>query len=162
PELLTETLSRTFYHDMFGKDMAEGLDDGWIIDQDFIPRYKSCATIVIEGCVPSEKGIPKDAAKDYVMWTGLGYPPCADIYPVTEGPDGIHEDLRGTQPNGHSKASDISKKRRDEVFPKHFGNGDKYINLSRLRNPEGTGYLQTIPKQNLIIYKKFRDLKSIE
>lgn len=162
PELLTETLSRTFYHDLFEKDMAEGLDDGWIIDQDFIPRYKSCATIVIEGCVPSDKEIPKNAAKDYVMWTGLGYPPCADIYPVTEGPVGVHADLRGTLPNGHSKASDTSKKRRDEVFPKHFGNGDKYIRLSRLRNPEGTGYLQTIPKQNLIIYQKYRDLKSIE
>ena len=157
PEFLTETLSRTFWHSMFDKDMAEGLEDGWIIDQDFIPRYKSCATIVIEGCIPSDKGIPKGAGKDYVMWTGLGYPPCADIYAVTEGRDGVHPDLRGILPDGHSKASDISKKRRDEVFPKHYGNGDKYIRLSRLRNPEGTGYLQTIPKQNLIIYQKFRE-----
>lgn len=157
PEFLTETLSRSFYHSLMDKDMADGLEDGWIIDQDFIPRYKSCATIVIEGRVPSDTIIPKDAGKDYVMWTGLGYPPCADIYPVTEGPDGVHPDLRGIQADGHSKASDLSKKRRDEVFPKHYGNGDKYIKLSRLRNPEGTGYLQTIPKQNLIIYQKFRD-----
>lgn len=157
PEFLTETLSRSFYHSLMDKDMADGLEDGWIIDQDFIPRYKSCATIVIEGRVPSDTIIPKEAGKDYVMWTGLGYPPCADIYPVTEGPDGVHPDLRGIQADGHSKASDLSKKRRDEVFPKHYGNGDKYIKLSRLRNPEGTGYLQTIPKQNLIIYQKFRD-----
>lgn len=157
PELLTETLSRTFYHSMFEKDMADGLDDGWIIDQDFIPRYKSCATIVIEGCIPANGEPAKGAAKDYVMWTGLGYPPVADIYAVTEGPDGVHPDLRGLQPDGHSKASDLSKKRRDEVFPKHYGNGDKYIKLSRLRNPEGTGYLQTIPKQNLVVYQKFRD-----
>lgn len=157
PEFLTETLSRSFYHSLMEKDMVDGLEDGWIIDQDFIPRYKSCATIVIEGRVPSDTIIPKDAGKDYVMWTGLGYPPCADIYPVTEGPDGVHPDLRGIQADGHSKASDLSKKRRDEVFPKHYGNGDKYIKLSRLRNPEGTGYLQTIPKQNLIIYQKFRD-----
>ena len=91
------------------------------------------------------------------MWTGLGYPPCAEIYPVTEGPEGIDPDLRGTLANGHSKASDLSKKRRDEVFPKHYGNGDKYIRLSRLRNHEGTGYLQTIPAQNLEVYKKFRE-----
>ena len=107
-------------------------------------------------------GIKKDAGKDYVMWTGLGYPPCADIYPVTSGPDGVYPDLRGTQPNGHSKASDISKKRRAEVVPKHYGNGDKYIKLSRLRNHEGTGYLQTIPKQNLIIYEKFRKKKNLQ
>ena len=158
PEFLTETVSRTFYHDMMGKDMAEGLEDGWIIDQDFIPRFKSCATIVIEGCAPSSGCAPgKGAGKDYVMWTGLGYPPCADIYPVTPGPEGVHPDLRGTEADGHSKASDISKKRRNEVFPKSYGNGDKYIRLSRLRNPEGTGYLQVIPAQNLEVYRKFRE-----
>ena len=91
------------------------------------------------------------------MWTGLGYPPCADIYPVTPGPEGVHPDLRGTEADGHSKASDISKKRRNEVFPKGYGNGDKYIRLSRLRNPEGTGYLQVIPAQNLEVYRKFRE-----
>ena len=157
PEFLTETLSRTFYHSLFDKDMAEGFEEGWIIDQDFIPRYKSCATIVIEGCHPIDGSSPRGAGKDYVMWTGLGYPPCADIYAVTEGPDGIDSDLRGLQADGHSRASDSSKKRRDEVFPKHYGNGDKYIRLSKLRNSEGTGYLQIIPKQNLLIYKKFRE-----
>lgn len=157
PEFLTETLSRTFYHDLMGRDMAGGLEEGWIIDQDFIPRYKSCATIVIEGVSPSDCDSRKDIGKEYVMWTGLGYPPCADIYPVTFGRDGVHPDLRGTQPDGHSKASDISKKRRDEVFPKHYGNGDKYIRLSRLRNPQGTGYLQVIPLQNLEVYRRFRE-----
>ncbi len=162
PEFLTETLSRSFYHSLIGKDMAEGVEDGWIIDQDFIPRYKSCATIVIEGCVPSGKSDVKPSGKDYVMWTGLGYPPCADIYPVTEGRNGVHPDLKGIQKNGHSKASDISKKRRDEVFPRRYDNGDKYIRLSALRNAEGTGYLQIIPKQNLIIYQNFRSQKSSE
>ncbi|MDE5758828.1 MAG: hypothetical protein K2H85_09495, partial [Allobaculum sp.] len=156
PEFLTETLSRTFYHDLMERDMAEGLEEGWIIDQDFIPRYKSCATIVIEGCPPSSAGKRTGIGKDYVMWTGLGYPPCADIYPVCLGKDGVHPDLRGIQPGGHSKASDVSKKRRDEVFPKHYGNGDRYIRLSTLRNPEGTGYLQVIPAQNLEVYRKFR------
>lgn len=157
PEFLTETVSRSFYHDLMGKDMAVGLDEGWVIDQDFIPRFKSCATIVIEGCLPTERYAAGEAADDYVMWTGLGYPPCADIYPVTFGNDGVHPDLRGTQPDGHSKASDLSKKRRNEVFPKHYGNGDKYIRLSRLRNPQGTGYLQVIPAQNLEVYRKFRE-----
>ncbi len=157
PEFLTETVSRTFYHDLLGRDMAEGLEEGWIIDQDFIPRYKSCATIVIEGLDPNEEHDAKGAGSDYVMWTGLGYPPCADIYPVTFGPEGVHPDLRGIGPNGHSKASDISKKRRNEVFPKRKGNGDKYIRLSRLRNPQRTGYLQVIPPQNLEVYRKFRE-----
>ena len=156
PELLTEYVSRSFYHDLMGRDMAEGDGPGWIVDQDFIPRYKSCATIVIEGVEPAEGTSASHSGGGYVMWTGLGYPPCADIYPVVEGADGVHPDLRGLQADGHSKASDLSKSRRDEVFPMHYDNGDRYIDLSRLRNPEGTGYLQVIPPRNLEVYSKFR------
>ena len=151
PELLTETVSRSFYHDVWEKDMADGLDPGWAIDQDFIPRYKSCATIVIEGTKPLS-----DSCSDYVMWTGLGYPPCAVIYPVTSGPDGVHPDLRGLLPDGHSKASDEAKARRDLVFPRHYDNGDKYIDLSKLRNVHNTGFLQQLVPHNLKIYNDFR------
>lgn len=160
PEFLTETVSRSFYHDLKATDMAAGLDEGWIIDQDFIPRYKSCATIVIEGAKPGTD-LSAHPGDDYVMWTGLGYPPCADIYPVTIGADGVDPDLRGLQHDGHSKASDVSKNRRDEVFPRRVDNGDRYIRLSSLRNPEGTGYLQTIPKKNILIYKNFRSRKPL-
>lgn len=153
PELLTETVSRSFYHSLWDRDMADGMKDDWLVDQDFIPRYKSCATIVIEGCVPDSASDPDD---EYVMWTALGYPPVADIYPVTSGPEGVDPDLRGLDVDGHSKAGDRAKARRDEVFAIHFDNGDKYINLSRLRNESGTGYLQVIPKQNLEVYRIFR------
>ena len=76
PELLTEIVSRSFYHDMYGRDMAHA-GHRWLIDQDFIPRYKSTATIVIEGCLPVEDAAglkPFELADQYVMWTGLGYP----------------------------------------------------------------------------------------
>jgi len=158
PELLTEKVSRSFYHDLWEKDMSDGLEPGWIIDQDFIPRYKSCATIVIEGCrkATATTESPTGAGKEYVMWTGLGYPPCSVIYPVTLGPDGVSQDLRGLLPNGHSKASDEAKARRDEVFPIHYGNGNKYINLSRLRNTEGSGFLQILVPKNFDTYRRFR------
>lgn len=160
PELLTETLSRSFYHTLWDKDFAEDPECRWVIDQDFIPRYKSCATIVIEGVAPSDVPLKgKDftkAAGDYVMWTGLGYPPCSVIYPVTYGEDGVHPDLRGLQPDGHSKASDEARYRRDLVFPRHFDNGDKYVDLSRLRNADGSGYLQQLVPLNLKTYRDFR------
>lgn len=154
PELLTETISRSFYHDIWEKDMAEGLDSGWLVDQDFIPRYKSCATIVIEG---SDSGFTENAGNDYVMWTGLGYPPCSVIYPVTYGSDGVHPDLRGLMSDGHSKASDLAKTRRDMVFSRRYDNGDKYIDLSVLRNAIGTGFLQILIPENLKTYNNFRN-----
>lgn len=161
PEVLTETLSRTFWHDMKQKDYSGG-SDRWVIDQDFIPRYKSTATVVIEGCRPipaSESPSPEMVADQYVMWTGLGYPPCSEIVPVWCKEDGVEASLRGLGANGHSEMGDKVKQRRDEVFPIHKGNGDKYIDMRKLYNEEGTGYVQTLVPQNLQTYKRIRELR---
>lgn len=155
PEMLTEKVSRSFYHDLAKKDFSIS-GDRWVIDQDFIPRYKSTATIVIEGARqglnPSEvkPGMLKD---EYIMWTGLGYPPCAEIVPVWCKPDGVAEELRGIGPNGHSPMGDKVKARRDEVFPLRRGNKDKYIDMTKLFNEKGTGYVQTLTRQNHDVYE---------
>lgn len=151
PEYLTETMSRSFLHSLMNRDFVKDCNDRWVIDQDFIPRYKSTATIVIEGCDP-ETGSPSD----YIMWTGLGYPPVAEIVPVWCSADGVDTRLRGLCADGHSELSDIAKKRRDEVFPIHRGSGDHYIDMQRLVNDKGTGYIQIIVPQNLETYRLFR------
>lgn len=151
PELLTETLSRSFWHSLKQRDYADTEGDRWVIDQDFIPRYKSTATIVIEGCEPGSGNV-----NDYIMWTGLGYPPCSEILPVWCRPDGVDVRLRGLGPDGHSEMSDIARRRRDEVFPIHKGNGNKYIDMSRLVNDNQTGYLQVLVPQNLRTYSRIR------
>ncbi len=79
-EVLLDTLSRRFFHPVSGADLLDmGVreieDNG-----DYIPRYTSTASIVIEA-IPSESG----DGSGYVMWTLLGYPPCADEYKVTFG-----------------------------------------------------------------------------
>ncbi len=161
PEYLTETASRSFWHDLIGRDFSEGTDR-WVIDQDFIPRYKSTATIVIEGCKPlspGEKPDPDLIRRQYIMWTGLGYPPCADISPVTCSREGVPSDLRGNGAGGHSPQCDIVKKRRDQVFPIKKGNGEKYIDMSLLFNNEGTGYVQILREKNLDIYRNARQLR---
>lgn len=158
PEVLTEEVSRSFYHDMNKRDYSLG-DDRWIIDQDFIPRYKSTATIAIEGCRPVADVADVNAdfvGREYVMWTGLGYPPCAEIRAVWCNPDGVDVDLRGSLPNGHSPLADRSKEMRDKVFPIHKGNGDKYIDLSVLFSNDGTGFVDKIKAINKENYKKGR------
>lgn len=155
PELLTETLSRSFWHDLKKYDYASG-SERWVIDQDFIPRYKSTATIVIEGCKPITDGStpsPECVSKEYIMWTGMGYPPCSEIIPVWCSEDGVDPQLRGLLPDGHSEMSDKVKARRDEVFPIHKGNGDKYIDMSKLFNENGTGYVQTLVPKNIETYR---------
>ena len=129
---------------------------------DFIPRYKSTETVVVEGIEPVEdaSSIRKgDLADQYIMWTGIGYPPCSEILPVWCSPDGVDESLRGTGPDGHSSLGDLVKKRRDEVFPIHKGNGDKYIDMTKLFNDDGTGYVQQMRKLNHETYTKIKRLR---
>lgn len=158
PEYLTETVSRSFYHSMKGRDMLQE-GDRWIIDQDFIPRYKSTATIVIEGCIPVEdiEAVNSDfVSQQYVMWTGLGYPPCSEIVPVWCSATGVDKELQGIGEKGHSPMCDRVKARRAEVFPITKGNGDKYIDVDKLSNNNHTGYIQVLVKQNLDVYDKIR------
>lgn len=159
PEVLTEVVSRTFYHDLKKRDYTLA-GEKWLIDQDFIPRYKSTATIAIEGCKPidkSEKITPAEVADQYIMWTGIGYPPVSEIRAVrcTEG--GVPDELRGTLPGGHSSLCDEAKRKRDEIFPIHKGNGDKYLDITLLYNEEGTGYAQRAVTLNRQTYKREKE-----
>jgi len=156
PEVLTEVVSRTFYHDLKKKDFTTA-SEKWVIDQDFIPRYKSTATIAIEGCHPVESVVtvtPGFIEDEYIMWTGLGYPPVAEIRAVRCSSDGVDECLRGSLPDGHSPMADEARRKRDEAFPIKTGNGDKYIDMTKLYNNEGTGYAQKAISRNRFTYRK--------
>ncbi|MDE5663680.1 MAG: hypothetical protein K2I37_06580 [Muribaculaceae bacterium] len=154
-EYLTEDVSRSFYHDVRREDALAG-SERWVVDEDFIPRYKSTATVVIEGVAPVadiDSVRAADIVPQYVMWTGLGYPPCAEIVPVWCHPAGVREDLRGIGPDGTSPMGNLVKARRGEVFPPRRGGNTKYIDLRVLSNAEGTGYLQTLVPRNRETYR---------
>lgn len=159
PEVFTEILSRSFYHDLIKKDFSE--EEGeWVIDQDFIPRYTSTATVVIEGCKPLQPGesLDPDFLKNqYIMWTGLGYPPCSEIYPVWCYEDGVDNNLKGNPETGKSLQCDRVLQRKNEVFPFTKGNGNKYIDIKKLFNSEGTGYVQVLTPRNLETYLEARN-----
>lgn len=164
-EVLTEVLSRSFYHDLNGKDHAVS-GERWVVDQDFIPRYKSTATVVVEGIVPVERAedVSKGyIAEQYIMWTGIGYPPCSEILPVWCERTGVPECLRGIGENGHSPLGDEVKARRDDVFSIKKGNGNKYIDMTKLFNEQETGYVQRMTKLNHQTYeitRRRRDAKN--
>ena len=147
PAVFTEELSRTFYNSLIGKDYTRS-GDTWIVDQDFIPRRISSASVVIEGILPGEN------PRLTTMWIALGYPPCAEVYPVWVGEDGVAPELTGTTADNHSVQCDKVNKRKEEVFPVVRGNGKQYLNLSKLYNNEGTGYCQTLTLKNRQTYKR--------
>ncbi len=156
PELLTETVSRTFYHDGKKEDFTmSGVTN--LLDEDFIPRYKSTATVAIEGCRPLGVGeilTPGEMKEQYIMWTGLGYPPVSEIRAVRCSEDGVDEELKGTLPDGHSVLGDDAVRKRGEVFTLR---GKKaYINMEKLYNEEETGYAQQAIRRNHATYRRER------
>ena len=144
PSVFTEVLSRTFYNSLLRADYTHSGKE-WIVDQDFIPRKISTATIVIEGVKPQENPALT------IMWTGLGYVPCSEIFPVWI--DYVPSSLvshDGTMPEAVKKATAV----KDKVFPIKRGNGSHYIHLTELYNNKGTGYCQKIIPHNMSSYKQ--------
>lgn len=151
PALFTEEISRTFYHSLFGKDFTHSGEE-WLVDQDFIPRRSSTASIVIEGVTKVEP------AALTTMWIALGYPPCAETFAARLGvAGGVPEMLKGTGADNHSPQCDIVKARKAEVFSIERGNGQHYLNLSKLYNNEGTGYCQQLVKKNMEMYEREKE-----
>ena len=91
---------------------------------------------------------PELVRKQYIMWTGLGYPPVSEIRAVRNCPDGIDVGLRGSGENGHSPLADEAKCKRDDVFDLTVVKGKPYIEISKLHNAEGTGYIQQVRETN--------------
>lgn len=147
PAVFTEGLSRTFYHSKLGKDYTHS-GQQWLVDQDFIPRGISTASVVIEGVLPGE-----DTSLT-TMWIALGYPPCAPVRAAWTGEGGVPVELQGTPPDNHSTLCDEVLKRKAEVFHEKRGNGKHYLDLSVLYNAEGTGITQQLIKQNMETYRR--------
>ena len=125
PASLTDGVSRSFFNSLLGYNALE-IGDSWTIDQDFVPRHSSTASIAIEGILPGET-----PAKT-MMWANVAYPPCSHTIPVTlteipyeAGPNSPH--------GAYSTAGLEASARMAEVFPVVRGNGVKYIHLDALR-----------------------------
>lgn len=146
PSVFTEVLSRTFYHSQLGRDYT--YSEQWVVDQDFIPRAISTASVVIEGVMPGEPGSLT------VMWIALGYPPCAEVFACLTGDGGVPVELTGTTARRHSTQCDKVNAREAEVFHNKRGNGKLYIDLSKLYNSAGTGYCQQLIPQNMETYRR--------
>lgn len=151
PWMFTEEFSRSFYHSLLEMDFTHSGNE-WLVDQDFIPRRISTASIVIEGINPKDQG---EAPALTTMWIALGYPPCAETFAARLGvAGGVPEVLKGTGDDNHSPQCDIVKARKAEVFSIERGNGQHYLNLSKLYNKDGTGYCQQLVKKNMEMYER--------
>jgi hypothetical protein len=125
PADLYERASCSFYHSVLGKDMLADTTVHWTVDQDFIPRRISSASIVIEGMKPREN------RTDATMWTVIGYPPLSHVQKVTI--DSVPDGLRPLQPGYRSADCNAVNERKRHAFSITRGNGPHYVNLDYIR-----------------------------
>jgi hypothetical protein len=130
PQWIFNNLSRSYYNSLLGIDLNKNPElapDGWFVDQDFIPRRSTSASIVVKGV---KKGENPNLT---VMWTILGYPPVGIAVPlfVANGADQPKDVLKGSGKGDNCRMCDLALARRAEVFPLKRGNGKNYVNVHR-------------------------------
>ena len=123
-----------------GKDAEKG-KDRWSVDQDYIPRRTTSASVVIEGIVPGED------PSLYIMWTEIGYPPCSYTLPVMI--DSVPQELRPQGKEWRSPLCDEIVKRKHQIFSIKRGSGNHYIDMDVVRQFTSEG-----KKKSLENYEK--------
>ena len=148
PEWITGICSRSFYHTLLGRDFTT---DAWVVDQDFIPRRSTSASVVIEGVKSGESPVFT------TMWTMLGYPPCSVVLPVWIGCEyGVPTLLQGSEDSVRSPLCEWSNRLKNKVFSLERGSGPHYLHMALLYNPESNGYAQRLLSLEKEIYAESR------
>lgn len=148
PEWITGICSRSFYHTLLGRDFTT---DTWVVDQDFIPRRSTSASVVIEGVKSGESPVFT------TMWTMLGYPPCSVVLPVWIGCEyGVPTLLQGSEDSVRSPLCEWSNRLKNKVFSLERGSGPHYLHMALLYNPECNGYAQRLLSLEKEIYAEGR------
>lgn len=120
----TDEISRSFYHSLKDRDVAKG-EDRWIVDQDYIPRRTTSASVVMEGILPDED------PSLYIMWTEIGYPPCSYTLPVMI--DYLPQELRPQGKEWRSQLCNEIIEKKHKVFSIKRGSGKHYIDMNAIR-----------------------------
>ena len=130
---LFDGVSRSFRHEFLGFDYSRDYDkmkesgfcNGIVVDQDFIPRRSTSASVAVQGV---KRGEP---VSHIVMWALLGYPVCGTVIPVPVSVGNIIPDYLCASPVSHNALMcdlALSVKNRF-VFRFNSSSGRSYLDL---------------------------------
>lgn len=130
-------------------------DQKFIAFRDFIVRYSSISSMIVQGIKPGE-----DPALT-TIWTVLGFPLTTLVTPVWVA---AGENMPLVTIGEKGVTAPINKKSlqlKEKCFPVEYGHGQDYLNVSALLNKEETGIIQKLfPHEKEIIDKAHALLKS--
>lgn len=128
--------SRSYRHEMLGFDYLKDFNSlsrnngfkGVVVDQDFIPRRSTAASIVIEGVKAGEDPLHT------IMWTILGYPACSVAMPLmVNDSDTVPSFMKKTSSSMNSPMCDmVLDIKSNNVFRYRISNGKNYLDLTKV------------------------------
>lgn len=139
PEFLLTKASVSLRHDITGVDLSKEIAkaDKLYPFRDYIVRYYSSSTVVVQGVLPKE---PTDFA---TMWVKLGFQPASVAVPLWVGAGGVLPELITAPDTQNSKLCDFTLLLKKQCFPlDSWSEGENYVLLSKLVNKETTGLIQ--------------------
>ena len=141
PEFILQNVARCLYHSLTETDLKQSQpsENGkFVWFADFIPRFSTSASVVIQGIEKDESPLMM------TMWTVLGFPLCSVVYPVWFNEDHCLPEQLKVNNNGYAPLCDKALKLKDRCFPIKRGHGEDYLNLFALWNSSGTGITQKL------------------
>jgi hypothetical protein len=142
-QFLVTKLSRSLKHSLLALDL-ESLplpaadSQKFVPFLDYIPRYTSVTTMVVQGVKPAET---PDLT---TIWTILGFPLCSVVTPTwVTGGENLPAMLKADE-TGNAPLCQKSLMLKKKCFPVSRGSGSKYLNLSALINSDKSGILQAL------------------
>jgi len=156
PHWIFNNLSRSFYHSLQGFDLLKPDQsperfNGWVVDQDFIPRKSSTASIVIQGVKPDEN------PEMTIMWTVLGYPPAGVAIPLwVKAGENQPSVVLLSKESQNALACDNALVLKYKTFSLKRGNGGKYMNFNLISNSKGKGYMQELEPAEELVYNLYK------
>ena len=129
PSWLIDSLGRSFRNTVLGTDLLqESLPaSGLVTDVDYIPRYTTTASIVIEGVTAGGD------CNSTVLWCALGYTPCCYAVPVWVAAGDRIPAMLTASPGAKAPANETSLEFKRHIFPIRRDGGNIYLDMRLLR-----------------------------
>ena len=146
-EFIIQSVSRSLKHSLTGADLAQA-EKEFVHFEDFIPRYSSVSTVVVEGV---KEGEPVELT---TIWSVLGFQLTSVAIPMWVSAGKELPNIVLADDSGNAPLCDMALALKQSCFPIKQGSGKRYINAKALVNEENTGIIQKLaPVENTIITK---------
>jgi hypothetical protein len=159
PRFMLQDASRCLKHSLTKSDLRNPLSYSanelrFVCFRDYIPRFSSVATVVVQGVRPDE------SPQLTTMWTILGFQLCSVAIPTWITDEAQLPIILTAEPHKNAPLCSWALNLKNQCFPIKRGAGDSYLNIAALQNEEGTGILQKLlPLENEILKKSNQNME---